>query len=69
MGLFQMQKRVPDFINLKNTFGFKNSFRIMYGGDTKKKKMVFLHLVWGDRRRYGGVGRKIWMCRKKESTI
>jgi len=24
----------------------------------KKKKTVFIHLVWGGRRRYGGVGRK-----------
>jgi len=53
-----MQKRVLDFINLKNNSGSKNSFRIMYGGDTKKEKTVFLHLVWGGRRRYGGVGRK-----------
>jgi len=30
----------------------------MYGGDTKNEKTVFLHLVWGDRRRYRGVGRK-----------
>jgi len=30
----------------------------MYGGGTKKEKTVFLHLVWGGRRRYGGVGRK-----------
>jgi len=53
-----MQKRVLDFINLKNTSRFKNSFRIMYGGGTKMEKTVFLHLVWGGRRRYGGVGRK-----------
>jgi len=30
----------------------------MYEGDRKKDKTVFLHLVWGDTRRYGGVGRK-----------
>ena len=30
----------------------------MYEGGTKKEKTVFLHLVWGGRRRYGGVGRK-----------
>jgi len=30
----------------------------MYGGDTEKEKIVFLHLEWGGRRRYGGVGRK-----------
>jgi len=30
----------------------------MYGGGTKMEKTVFLHLVWGGRRRYGGVGRK-----------
>ena len=53
-----MQKRVPDFINFKNTSGFKNSFRIMYESGTKKEKTVFLHLVWGGKRRYGGVGRK-----------
>jgi len=53
-----MQKRVLDFINLKNASGFKNSFRIIYGGGTKKEKTVFLHLVWGGRRRYGSVERK-----------
>jgi len=36
-----MQKRVPDFINLKNTSGFKNSFRIMYGGDKKGENGIF----------------------------
>jgi len=57
-----MQKRVLDFINLKNTSGLKNSFRIMYGGGTKKEKTVFLHLVWGWQK-------KVWRCRKKESPI
>jgi len=30
----------------------------MYGGGKKKNKTVFSHLIWGDRRRYGDVGRK-----------
>jgi len=55
-----MQEKVSDFINLKNTSGFKNSFRIMYGGGTKKEKTVFLHLVYGWQK-------KVWRCRKKES--
>jgi len=33
----------------------------MYEGDTKNDKTVFLHLVWDDARRYGGVGRKSHM--------
>jgi len=55
-----MQKRVLDFINLKNTSRSKNSFRIMYGGGTKNEKTVFLHLVWGWQK-------KVWRCRKRES--
>jgi len=30
----------------------------MYESGTKKEKMVFLHLVWDGRKKYGGVGKK-----------
>ena len=59
-----MQKRVLDFINFNNTSRSKNIFWIMHGGGTKNEKTVFLHLVWGDRRRYGGVGKKSLICNK-----
>jgi len=36
-----MQKRVPDFINLKNTSGSKNNFWIMYGGGKKGENGIF----------------------------
>jgi len=43
----------------------------MYGGNTKKEKTIFLHLVWGGRRRYGGVGRKslAYFCNPQSSSL
>jgi len=48
-----------DFINLKNTFEFKNIFQIMDGGDTKRIKKIFLHWYGSDTRKYEGVGKSI----------